>query len=74
MPHRCSPMRLSSNQSILEITEFKNVSFDDNITIHYYKRYIPKSRCWFWQKNRFSSNCKEGFWFKIKTFFKNILK
>ena len=73
MPHRCSPMRPSSNKSksILEETLVNKVSFDDNITIHYYKKYIPKSRCWFWQRYRFSS---QGNWFKIKTFFKKIFK
>lgn len=83
MPHRCSPMRPSSNKScksILESVFFTpetsdpretKVSFDDNITIHYYKKYIPKSRCWVWQRYRFSN---QGIWFKIKTFFKKIFK
>jgi hypothetical protein len=77
MPSRCSPMRPSSNksntsilESVRETSETK-VSFNDNITIHYYKKYIPKSRYWFWQRYKFSS---QGNWFKVKTFFKNIFK
>lgn len=52
-------------------TQETKVSFNDNITIHYYKKYIPKSRYWFWQRYKFSN---QGNWFKVKTFFKKIFK
>jgi hypothetical protein len=61
---KCSPMRpssnRSSNESILdeEIGIFKQVSFDNNIKVHYYKKYLNDDK----------------WWFKIKTFFKNIFK